>query len=116
VLSASHVLLIAGLAVLSAMDQRVPAVVAACTVASEVTSALQGVSRAFTGSLPCSAAARDWNPSDARAAEDAAWAAEAAAEAVADAAEPEGVRESTSASQPQTVISRDERRLPHAGD
>jgi hypothetical protein len=101
------------------MDQRVPAVVAACTVASEVTSALQGVSRAFTGSLPCSAAARDWNPSDglaARAAEDAAWAAEAAAEAVADAAEPEGVREITSASQPQTVISRDERRPPHAGD
>jgi regulator of protease activity HflC (stomatin/prohibitin superfamily) len=88
-------------------------------IPSEVTSALQGVSRAFAESLPSSAATRDRNLSDelaARAAEDAAQAAEAAAEAVADAAEPDGVREITSASQPETVTSRDERRSPRLGE
>jgi regulator of protease activity HflC (stomatin/prohibitin superfamily) len=64
-------------------------------IPSEVTSALQGVSRAFTDSLPRSPATRDQSPTDelaARAAaEDAAKAEEAAAEAVADAAEPDGL-------------------------
>jgi regulator of protease activity HflC (stomatin/prohibitin superfamily) len=59
-------------------------------IPSEVTSALQGVSRAFTEVLPKSEATRDTTATDesrARAAADAAKAAEAAAEAVADAAE-----------------------------
>jgi regulator of protease activity HflC (stomatin/prohibitin superfamily) len=61
-------------------------------IPSEVTSALQGVSRAFTEVLPRSAATRDTFATDesaARAASDAAKAAEAAAEAVADAADAE---------------------------
>ncbi|HEX8760854.1 MAG TPA: SPFH domain-containing protein [Pseudonocardiaceae bacterium] len=68
-------------------------------IPSEVTSALQGVSRAFTEALPKSAATRETDPSDesaARAAEDATQAAEAAAEAVADASEPDGIRQITS--------------------
>jgi regulator of protease activity HflC (stomatin/prohibitin superfamily) len=64
-------------------------------IPSEVTSALQGVSRAFTEAVPRSPATLDPGSSSedlaARAAEDAAKAAEAAAEAVADAAEPEGI-------------------------
>ncbi|GGP74021.1 hypothetical protein [Saccharothrix coeruleofusca] len=54
---------------------------------SEVTSALQGVSRAFTDALPGVPAAEPAATSDdaARAADDANRAAEAAAEAVADA-------------------------------
>jgi regulator of protease activity HflC (stomatin/prohibitin superfamily) len=59
-------------------------------IPSEVTSALQGVSRAFTEVLPKSEAIRDTTATDesrARAADDAAKAAEAAAAAVADAAE-----------------------------
>jgi regulator of protease activity HflC (stomatin/prohibitin superfamily) len=59
-------------------------------IPSEVTSALQGVSRAFTETLPRSAATRATPATDesrARAANDAAQAAEAAAEAVADAAD-----------------------------
>jgi len=59
-------------------------------IPSEVTSALQGVSRAFAEALPRSPAIRDAAPSDAvaaQAADDAAHAAEAAAEAVADAAD-----------------------------
>src|SRR4051812_49054216 len=58
-------------------------------IPSEVTSALQGVSRAFTEVLPQSPATRE-KPSDdsaERAADDAAQAAEAAAAALADAAE-----------------------------
>lgn len=59
-------------------------------IPSEVTSALQGVSRAFNEVLPPSPAVRD-APAEGRAAtqaaEDAAQAAEAAAEALADAAE-----------------------------
>ncbi|MEU5627168.1 SPFH domain-containing protein [Streptomyces tendae] len=57
-------------------------------IPSEVTSALQGVSRAFTEALPQSPATRE-NPSDdgaAQAASDTAQAAEAAAQALADAA------------------------------
>jgi regulator of protease activity HflC (stomatin/prohibitin superfamily) len=64
-------------------------------IPSEVTSALQGVSRAFTEAVPRSPATRERTTSDelaaASAAEDAAKAEEAAAEAVADAAEPEGL-------------------------
>jgi regulator of protease activity HflC (stomatin/prohibitin superfamily) len=63
-------------------------------IPSEVTSALQGVSRAFTEALPRSTATQDQRPTDevaTRAAEDAAEAEEAAAEAVADAAEPDGI-------------------------
>jgi regulator of protease activity HflC (stomatin/prohibitin superfamily) len=62
-------------------------------IPSEVTSALQGVSRAFTEALPRSPATRERTASDelaALAAEDAAQAEEAAAEAVADAAVPDG--------------------------
>ncbi|MFG3109990.1 SPFH domain-containing protein [Streptomyces tendae] len=62
-------------------------------IPSEVTSALQGVSRAFTEALPQSPATRE-NPSDdgaAQAASDTAQAAEAAAQALADAARANGV-------------------------
>ncbi|KKD07654.1 SPFH domain-containing protein [Streptomyces sp. WM6386] len=58
-------------------------------IPSEITSALQGVSRAFTEVLPQSPATREKPPSDdsaAQAAEDTAQAAEAAAAALADAA------------------------------
>ena len=64
-------------------------------IPSEVTSALQNVSRAFTEALPASPAVRDTATSDelaSKAADDAARAAEAAANAVADAAEPDGFR------------------------
>ncbi|TNC25783.1 SPFH domain-containing protein [Amycolatopsis alkalitolerans] len=58
-------------------------------IPSEVTSALHGVSRAFTEALPKSPATRDTSSDEAaaKAADDAAEAAEAAAAAVADAAE-----------------------------
>ncbi|MET9373585.1 SPFH domain-containing protein [Streptomyces sp. NPDC002992] len=58
-------------------------------IPSEVTSALQGVSRAFSEVLPQSPATRETSSEDraAQAADDAAQAAEAAAEALADAAE-----------------------------
>jgi regulator of protease activity HflC (stomatin/prohibitin superfamily) len=59
-------------------------------IPSEVTAALQGVSRAFTDILPTSPATRGSSPTDdlaRQAADDAAKAAEAAAAAVADAAE-----------------------------
>jgi hypothetical protein len=68
-------------------------------IPSEVTSALQGVSRAFSEALPTSAATRETARSDessAQAAEDAARAAEAAAEAVADASDVDGIRQLTS--------------------
>jgi regulator of protease activity HflC (stomatin/prohibitin superfamily) len=67
-------------------------------IPSEVTSALSGISKAFTESLPKSAATRDLSPADElteQAADDAARAAEAAAEAVADAAEAGGIRQVT---------------------
>lgn len=63
-------------------------------IPSEVTSALQGVSKAFTEAVPPSPATRERTSSDglaALAAEDAAEAEEAAAEAVADAAVPDGI-------------------------
>ncbi len=63
-------------------------------IPSEVTSALQGVSRAFTEVLPAVTGHPRPSPTDelaAQAADDAAQAAEAAAEAVADAAEPDGL-------------------------
>lgn len=59
-------------------------------IPSEVTSALQGVSRAFSEVLPQSPATREASSEDraaTQAADDAAQAAEAAAEALADAAE-----------------------------
>jgi hypothetical protein len=61
-------------------------------IPSEMTSALQGVSRAFSEVLPQSPATRE-KPSDdtaAQAADDTAQAAEAAAEALADAAKADG--------------------------
>jgi regulator of protease activity HflC (stomatin/prohibitin superfamily) len=68
-------------------------------IPSEVTSALQGISRAFSEVLPTVAGTGEADSSDelsARAAEDAAQAAEAAAEAVAAASEPDGIRQITS--------------------
>ncbi|MER7622202.1 SPFH domain-containing protein [Streptomyces sp. NPDC126503] len=62
-------------------------------IPSEVTSALQGVSRAFNDVLPRSPATRETSAEDraaTQAADDAARAAEAAAEALADAAEADG--------------------------
>ncbi|RVX45298.1 SPFH domain-containing protein [Nonomuraea polychroma] len=67
-------------------------------IPSEVTSALQGVSRAFTEALPQSAATREEIPESTAAEEEAAKAAEAAAEAVADAQDaesPNGPRQLT---------------------
>jgi regulator of protease activity HflC (stomatin/prohibitin superfamily) len=64
-------------------------------IPSEVTSALSGISKAFTESLPRSPATRDVTPEaelTAEAAADAARAADAAAEAVADAAEAQPTR------------------------
>ncbi|MEU7894361.1 SPFH domain-containing protein [Nonomuraea sp. NPDC049152] len=58
-------------------------------IPSEVTSALQGVSRAFTEALPPSAATRATSSDTSEAQEEIARAAEAAAEAVADAREAE---------------------------
>ncbi|NBE98850.1 SPFH/Band 7/PHB domain protein [Nonomuraea sp. KC401] len=71
-------------------------------IPSEVTSALQGVSRAFTEALPQSAATREDMPESSAAEEEAAKAAEAAAEAVADAQEaesPKGPRQLTKGAQ-----------------
>ncbi len=69
-------------------------------IPSEITSALQGVSRAFTEALPKSAATHQPDSSDepsARTREDAAL---AAAEAVADASEVAGIRQITSGEHP----------------
>lgn len=62
-------------------------------IPSEVTSALQGVSRAFSEVLPLSPATREKSSDDmaSKAANDAAQAAEAAAKAVADAAKADSV-------------------------
>lgn len=63
-------------------------------IPSEMTSALEGVSRAFSEALPRSPATRDKPPSDdmaAQTASDTAQAAEAAAEALADAAAADGI-------------------------
>ncbi|TMR10683.1 SPFH/Band 7/PHB domain protein [Nonomuraea turkmeniaca] len=71
-------------------------------IPSEVTSALQGVSKAFTEALPQSAATREEVPESTAAEEEAAKAAEAAAEAVADAQEaesPNGPRQLTQGAQ-----------------
>ncbi|MGH3882640.1 MAG: SPFH domain-containing protein [Pseudonocardiaceae bacterium] len=68
-------------------------------IPSEVTSALQGVSRAFTEELPKVAATPKADSSDqasVRAAEEAAQAAQAAAEAVTDASNVDGIRQITS--------------------
>ncbi|NRQ36467.1 SPFH/Band 7/PHB domain protein [Nonomuraea sp. NN258] len=69
-------------------------------IPSEVTSALQGVSKAFTEALPRSSATRDELPESAAMDEEVARASEAAAEAVADAQEaetPSGPRQLTQA-------------------
>ncbi|MFG1707514.1 SPFH domain-containing protein [Nonomuraea sp. M3C6] len=69
-------------------------------IPSEVTSALQGVSKAFTEALPKSAATREELPEPAEMDEEVAKAAEAAAEAVADAQDaesPNGPRQLTQA-------------------
>ncbi|MGV9303924.1 MULTISPECIES: SPFH domain-containing protein [unclassified Nonomuraea] len=58
-------------------------------IPSEVTSALQGVSKAFTEALPRSAATQEISPDTSEAEEEIARASEAAAEAVADAREAE---------------------------
>ncbi len=62
-------------------------------IPSEVTSALQGVSRAFTEALPKSAATRDTDTSDESSARAAQEAAQAAAEAVTDASKADGIRQ-----------------------
>jgi regulator of protease activity HflC (stomatin/prohibitin superfamily) len=88
-------------------------------IPSEVTSALQGVSRAFTEALPRSPATGDREASEelaARAAEDAAQAAEAAADAVADAAEPEGIRGIAAGAQPEPHADGGPARPPQVGD
>lgn len=69
-------------------------------IPSEVTSALQGVSKAFTEALPQSPATRDEVPHSAEMDAEIARASEAAAEAVADAQEaesPNGPRQLTQA-------------------
>lgn len=84
-------------------------------IPSEVTSALQGVSRAFTAAVPRSPATRDGSPSAApaaRAAEDAAQAAEAAAEAVADA----GFHQITNGTTGRATVAADVRRNAPAAD
>ncbi|MEV4568697.1 SPFH domain-containing protein [Nonomuraea sp. NPDC049419] len=67
-------------------------------IPSEVTSALQGVSKAFTEALPRTAAREDL-PESSAADEEVAKAAEAAAEAVADAQEANGPRQLTQAAE-----------------
>ncbi|MCF6472089.1 SPFH/Band 7/PHB domain protein [Nonomuraea sp. MG754425] len=71
-------------------------------IPSEVTSALQGVSKAFTEALPRSAATQDEVPETSAADEEVARASKAAAEAVADAQEaesPRGPRQLTQATE-----------------
>ncbi|CAM01786.1 SPFH domain-containing protein [Saccharopolyspora erythraea NRRL 2338] len=78
-------------------------------IPSEVTSALHGVSRAFTESLPKSGAIRETSSDElgTRADEDAAHAAEEAAEAVADAAQADATRHITTPdSQPDITPAR----------
>jgi regulator of protease activity HflC (stomatin/prohibitin superfamily) len=85
-------------------------------IPSEVTSALQDVSRAFTEALPKSSATSDVDSSEgasARAAKDAAQAAEAAAEAVADAADPDGIGQITDTRHESADT--DGKRLPATG-
>jgi regulator of protease activity HflC (stomatin/prohibitin superfamily) len=88
-------------------------------IPSELTSALEGVSRAFTEAVPRSPATRERSPSDdlaAQAAQDAAQAAEAAAEAVADAAEPAGIRKIASGSPTEPLVDGETQRFPRDGD
>ncbi|MGH3865719.1 MAG: SPFH domain-containing protein [Pseudonocardiaceae bacterium] len=76
-------------------------------IPSEITSALQGVSRAFTEALPNSAATHQADSSDepsARATDDATPAAEAVTEAVADASEVDGLRQITSGEHPYNLF------------
>jgi len=67
-------------------------------IPSEITSALQDVSRAFTQALPKSSATRETSSQElaAHAAADAAQAAEAAADAVASVAEADGYQTASS--------------------
>ena len=88
-------------------------------IPSEVTSALQGVARAFTEAVPRSPATRERSESDdlaARATQDAAQAAKAAADAVADAAEPIGIREIASGSPPEPLVNGETQRTPRLTD
>jgi hypothetical protein len=88
-------------------------------IPSEVTSALQGVARAFTEAVPRSPATRERSPSDdlaARATQDAARAAKAAADAVADAAEPIGIREIASGAPPEPLVNGETQRPPRPSD
>ncbi|MGH3671507.1 MAG: hypothetical protein ACRDSH_12855, partial [Pseudonocardiaceae bacterium] len=86
-------------------------------IPSEFTSALQGVSRAFSEALPKSSATRETDSShepSARAAQDAARAAEAAAEAVADASEVDGLRQITSGDTPTNQrVADPQKQQPH---
>ncbi|MFI7445253.1 SPFH domain-containing protein [Nonomuraea indica] len=85
-------------------------------IPSEVTSALQGVSKAFTEALPPSPATREEIPQSAEMDEEIAKAAEAAAEAVADAQEaesPNGPRQLTqSTPDPLATLTEDRDRSP----
>jgi hypothetical protein len=88
-------------------------------IPSEITSTLQGVSRAFTEAVPRSPATRQRSPSDdlaAQAAKDAALAAEAAAEAVADAAEPGGIRQIASGTPPEPIVNGGRQQSARVGD
>ncbi|MGH2394417.1 MAG: SPFH domain-containing protein, partial [Candidatus Limnocylindria bacterium] len=85
-------------------------------IPSEVTSALHGVSRAFTEALPKVAATHKADSSDeasARAAKEAAQAAEAAAEAVTDASKVDGIRQITSGPNQHEPIADHEKQQPH---
>ncbi|MGQ0717099.1 MAG: SPFH domain-containing protein [Pseudonocardiales bacterium] len=88
-------------------------------IPSEVTSALQGVSRAFTEALPQSAATREadsFDESSARAAQEAAQAAQAAAEAVTDASKADGIRQITSRATPNEPAAGNEKHQPTQTD
>jgi regulator of protease activity HflC (stomatin/prohibitin superfamily) len=88
-------------------------------IPSEVTSALHGISRAFSEALPQSAATRETDSSDKpseQAAEDAARAAEAAAEAVADASEADGIPQITSGAAQHEPTPGHKNQPPHQTD
>jgi hypothetical protein len=88
-------------------------------IPSEVTSALHGISRAFSEALPKSAATRETGASDKpseEAAEDTARAAKAAAEAVADASEVDGIPQITSGAVQYEPTPGHKKQPPHQTD
>jgi hypothetical protein len=88
-------------------------------IPSEVTSALHGISRAFSEALPKSPATRETDASDKpseEAAEDTARAARAAAEAVADASEVDGIPQITSGAVQYESTPGHKKQPPHQTD